>query len=268
MGLGTIPARTNGQTIADTWFNVIRTALGGDVVPRDSNGVVGDLSGSLGTTSYTWLYAYLQKIYFKASTSGNYATLKAISSLAANLDFTLPATLPGSGTSAMSIDSTGQMGFFGVTGIIVPYGGSSTPPTGWLLCDGSQVSRTTYANLFAVIGTNFGSGNGTTTFHLPDARGRFIRIVDGGAGRDPDAASRTAMNSGGLTGDNVGSVQTGAVESHRHSVEDTFNSPSGGGSKGWVNATSGGGTYAVNSAYTGGNETRPTNFNAYAIIKT
>lgn len=55
-------------------------------------------------------------------------------------------------------------------GMIVPYGGSKAP-AGWLLCDGSAVSRTTYASLYAVIGTTYGAGNGSTTFALPDLRG-------------------------------------------------------------------------------------------------
>src|SRR5690349_17632806 len=52
---------------------------------------------------------------------------------------------------------------------IVPFGGSTSPP-GWLIADGSEVSRTQYADLFAVIGTTYGAGNGTTTFNLPDLR--------------------------------------------------------------------------------------------------
>lgn len=56
-------------------------------------------------------------------------------------------------------------------GSIVPYG-SNDIPANWLLCDGRAVSRTTYANLFSVIGTNFGEGDGTTTFNLPDFRSR------------------------------------------------------------------------------------------------
>lgn len=62
-------------------------------------------------------------------------------------------------------------------GMIAPYAGK-TAPEGWLLCDGSAVSRTTYANLYAVIGTTYGAGNGSTTFTLPDLRGR----VAAGAG--------------------------------------------------------------------------------------
>ena len=56
-------------------------------------------------------------------------------------------------------------------GAQIPFGGGSVP-NGWLLCDGSAVSRTTYADLFAVIGTSYGAGDGSKTFNLPDKRGR------------------------------------------------------------------------------------------------
>lgn len=57
-------------------------------------------------------------------------------------------------------------------GVVVPYGGTAAP-TGWLSCDGAAVSRTVYAPLFAAIGTTYGVGDGSTTFNLPDLRGRF-----------------------------------------------------------------------------------------------
>ena len=57
-------------------------------------------------------------------------------------------------------------------GSINLYAGS-TAPTGWLICDGSAVSRTTYANLFSVIGTTYGTGDGSTTFNLPNLKRRF-----------------------------------------------------------------------------------------------
>lgn len=95
-------------------------------------------------------------------------------------------------------------------GVILPYGGS-TPPNGWLLCDGSTISRATYVNLFGAIGTAHGQGDGSTTFNLPDFRGRFMRGVDGSANRDPDKTARTAANTGGNTGNNVGSVQSNAT---------------------------------------------------------
>lgn len=56
-------------------------------------------------------------------------------------------------------------------GSIVPYG-SRFAPTNWLVCDGSAISRTTYSELFAIIGTSFGSGDGTTTFNLPNLKGK------------------------------------------------------------------------------------------------
>lgn len=67
------------------------------------------------------------------------------------------------------------------TGVILPYGGVKAP-TGFLLCDYSAVSRTTYANLFAVIGTRYGAGNGSTTFNVPKLNdGSFVRGVPSGS---------------------------------------------------------------------------------------
>jgi microcystin-dependent protein len=60
----------------------------------------------------------------------------------------------------------------------------NTPPVGYLICDGSAISRTTYADLFAVLGTNYGAGDGSTTFNLPDLRGEFVRGSDAGRGVD------------------------------------------------------------------------------------
>ena len=101
------------------------------------------------------------------------------------------------------------------TGSIMPWAANGNLPTGFLLCNGASVSRTTYADLFNVIGTAFGTASGST-FNLPDFQGRFLRGRDNSAGRDPDAASRTAQNTGGATGDNVGSVQDSSIKQHYH----------------------------------------------------
>jgi microcystin-dependent protein len=105
------------------------------------------------------------------------------------------------------------------TGTVQSFAGV-TVPDGWLLCDGSTISRTTYSALFEVISTLHGEGDATTTFHLPDLRGRFLRGADdmgtGAAGRDPDAAARTAANAGGATGNAVGSVQADENKPHEH----------------------------------------------------
>jgi hypothetical protein len=96
------------------------------------------------------------------------------------------------------------------TGTVVAFAGTPMRvPTGWLPCDGRSVTRAMYPTLFDAIGTAHG-GDGTN-FNLPDYRGRFLRGVDSGAMRDPDRAARTAANSGGNTGDRVGSVEGAAT---------------------------------------------------------
>src|SRR5882724_8974834 len=106
-------------------------------------------------------------------------------------------------------------------GSVMAYMGTNAP-SGWLLCDGLEASRTTYARLFAVIGTSNGSGDGVTTFNLPDLRGTFLRGLDGTAGVDPDKATRTAAKPGGNTGNALGSLQTDQLRSHNH-VNGSFN---------------------------------------------
>jgi hypothetical protein len=108
------------------------------------------------------------------------------------------------------------------TGAVMAFAGT-TSPVGWLLCDGAEVSRTTYADLFALLGESHGEGDTALTFNLPDYRGRFLRGVDDPtgadpAGRDPDAASRTAMSVGGNTGGLIGSTQDEGFISHGHQI--------------------------------------------------
>lgn len=110
--------------------------------------------------------------------------------------------------------------FFLPPGMVVPFAGPTTNiPTGWLLCDGTQVSRVGRSRLFAAIGTAWGAGDGSTTFNLPDLRGVFLRGVNLGRGgdlADPDSNQRVASAPGGLTGNNQGSVQTSQFRPHRH----------------------------------------------------
>jgi phage-related tail fiber protein len=80
----------------------------------------------------------------------------------------------------------------------------STAPTGFLKCNGATISRTTYADLFAVIGTTYGSGDGSTTFALPDLRGEFLRSLDDGRGVDSGRA--------------IGTTQTQKTEDHQHLI--------------------------------------------------
>ncbi len=151
------------------------------------------------------------------------------------------------------------------TGTILSFAGDTAPP-GWVMCDGSSLSRTTYSALFAIVGTRFGAPD-SSNFRVPDFRGRFLRGRDNNAGNDPDRASRTAMNTGGAIGDLVGSVQADDFKSHVHdlprdtggkhsiqTVTDTSNSDED------ISSLS-------QTGPTGGNETRPKNASVNFIIK-
>lgn len=100
-------------------------------------------------------------------------------------------------------------------GSIMAYMGTNAP-TGWLLCDGSAVSRTVYSRLFGVIGVANGYGDGMNTFNLPDLRAMFLRGVDGDAGIDIERDLRAAAKPGGNAGNAVGSVQQDQFKSHHH----------------------------------------------------
>ncbi|MEB2622095.1 phage tail-collar fiber domain-containing protein [Pseudomonas sp. YuFO8] len=78
----------------------------------------------------------------------------------------------------------------------------ATPPPGWFRANGAAVSRTVYAALFAKIGTTYGTGDGVSTFNLPDPRGKFIRVLDDGRGID--------------VGRVLGSFQADEIRSHSH----------------------------------------------------
>jgi len=95
-------------------------------------------------------------------------------------------------------------------GTIVSYGGE-TIPEGWLLCDGREVSRSEYANLYNAIKTVWGHGNNSTTFNLPDMRGVFQRGVSGDSGKDADVNDRVPLKEGGNSGNSVGSYQGDAI---------------------------------------------------------
>jgi len=100
-------------------------------------------------------------------------------------------------------------------GSVMTFAGTSLP-LGWLWCDGTEYDKTTYPRLSTAIGTAHGTSNAATKFRVPDYRGRFLRGLDGAAGRDPDKSSRNAMNSGGLTANNIGTVQWDSIQGHKH----------------------------------------------------
>lgn len=117
------------------------------------------------------------------------------------------ATHDALGIDADTVDGVHASGFLAVgevVGAVVPFAGS-VAPSRWLLCDGSAVSRTTYADLFAVVGTTYGAGDGSTTFVLPDLRDRFPV----GAG--------TSYARGDTGGEAEHALTTAEMPSHAHS---------------------------------------------------
>lgn len=138
----------------------------------------------------------------------------------------------------------------GIPSGAVAYFAMNSAPTGWLKANGAAISRTTYADLFAVIGTTFGVGDGTTTFNLPDLRGEFMRGWDDARGVD--------------SGRTFGSSQSDAFKSHNHSSKVTLAAANAAAM--WA-VDAGGGTQISNITSTGGSETRPRNIALLACIK-
>lgn len=255
MGTETLPDRSDGQTIDETWFDIIRDAMKGNFVPRNTSGVATDAAGSMGTSTYRWSDVHADQ-----------------------------ATIPGA-ISAGSITFTTTP--YTPPGVIVPYA-ASDEPTGFLKCNGQAVSRTIYAALYAAIGDAYGEGDGSITFHVPDFRGRFLRGQDEGTGRDPNAGDRSAMATGGNTGDAIGSLQgdstkmpaaqfeTANETAHQHQIGARTNGTVGTDTKllrsdgiAGISSPVDSDTSSHNHTITGGDdETRPINAYVRYLIKT
>jgi microcystin-dependent protein len=138
-------------------------------------------------------------------------------------------------------------------GIMMAYAGSSAPD-GWLLCDGTAYSRTTYANLFAAISTTFGSGDGSTTFNLPNTKGRTLVGAGTGDGGGSSASSGVISGGSALTARPLGSwygresvtliannlpAHTHGLNSHTHGASHDHTGSSGGPSGGSDTASAG-----------------------------
>jgi Microcystin-dependent protein len=175
-----------------------------------------------------------------------------------------------SGTNIKTVNGGSLLGSGNLTIEGVPSGtvihvAMNTAPSGYLKANGAVVSRTTYAALFASIGTTFGVGDGSTTFALPDLRGEFIRGWDDGRGVDSGRA--------------FGSAQSDDFESHDHNIRVQTNgaaSPfyynsvagsSAGDSRTFADAFAGYSPTTKAVQTTGGTETRPRNVALLACIK-
>lgn len=139
-------------------------------------------------------------------------------------------------------------------GAVIPYAGAAAP-SGWLLCDGSAVSRATYAALFAAIGTTYGAGDGTTTFNLPDLRGRMA------VGKGSNASVNDL-------GDSEGAAEANRRPQHKHTVAQTGTGAatvvSPGGSS--ANLVQGGAAYGENTLQVGPQASSPTDSAAFLVL--
>jgi len=179
-----------------------------------------------------------------------------------NSDRTL--ALPDSSGTIATLETIPDQGV--PTGML-SYFASSTAPIGFLAADGSTISRTTYAALFAITGEIYGAGDGSSTFELPDLRGEFMRGVDSGRGVDTPLGNTRVF----------GSSQAGQFGAHDH-IGGGLNHVShtrlyGGSPTSGSSATGGDSTsrYNMNTSTVGGtensNETRPRNVALLACIK-
>jgi microcystin-dependent protein len=98
-------------------------------------------------------------------------------------------------------------------GAVVAFAGASAP-SGWMICNGAAISRTTYATLFTAISTTYGVGDGSTTFNIPDITGRVI------AGKEASATNLTTPVDGSVLGDTGGDeAATAPLPAHTHSYD-------------------------------------------------
>ena len=133
----------------------------------------GDTYVNLGTDTpqiFQWLKEYIDGIAIAGAPDASTTTKGIVKMSTAPASPTSPIAV---GDNDPRVPTTEQKTFLNaVTGMISMYG-SATPPTGFLLCNGQAVSRTTYANLFTVLSTTYGTGDGSTTFNVPDLQSRF-----------------------------------------------------------------------------------------------
>lgn len=163
------------------------------------------------------IFSGKQVRYYDADSS-HYVAIQAASTVSSNVTLTLP-TSDGDADQYLKTDGSGVLSWGSIsTPASVPTGSvfmmaTTTVPSGYLHCNGAAVSRTTYSDLFAAIGTTWGSGNGSTTFNLPDMRGMFARGWDNGRGID--------------SGRSFASNQDDSITDHTHFVFQSGTSGSG-----------------------------------------
>ena len=220
-------------------------------------------------------------IRFQDASGSPFVSLKSPSSLSANVSLTLPPSILDGGF--IQTDASGNLSFQTIAG--VPTGSVfciavATVPSGYLECNGAAVNKSTYADLFAVIGITYGGTNASSTFNLPDLRGEFIRGFDNGRGVDSGRSIASSQSSQNQSHTHSGSATSTVTDpGHRHTTKGHGTQDDGGGNL--TGSTSGSSSsssmfdnttgISVSTSVTvgseGGSETRVRNVAMMYIIK-
>lgn len=217
------------------------------------------------------------------TSNSNFIAIQAPSNVSSDITLTLPNS-DGDANDVLQSDGSGNLSFTALPQA-VPTGSvhmmaTTIAPSGYLKCNGTAISRTTYAALFAIIGTTHGAGDGSSTFNVPDLRGEFVRGWDDSRGVDSGRSFGSSQSDQNQQHNHTATATSSVTDpGHFHDVPYT-NSDSGDG----VIEESGTGFSGVeptNSATTGisvstsvsiansgGNEARPRNVAMMYVIKT
>ena len=222
---GAVKTTANQEIAGDKTFTGLTTLKKG--------AIVADSVGDFNANQYLQIGSNNVNSYFYNKRSGKYLSMRN------------DGELRYDGKRLLNVDDLAGM----IPSGAVMYFAGQTAPTGWLKANGAAVSRSTYAALFAAIGTTYGAGDGRSTFNLPDLRGEFVRGWDDGRGVD--------------NGRVFGSAQADEFKAHTHGgVPQRAGDRDRGGEVSWFSIDGIGQTEAA-----GGSETRPRNIALLACIK-